>query len=131
MKYVVGPADLAALAVLGLIWGAPSPAMAGGTSLDDDDHHDQPYYFGFVKDTNGDTVPNAKVTAKIKNMAIITHTDILGAYKIPIFNTDLKPDEFGLSCSKEGYRQAGTFMRTAPGGDAKVPIEIDCTLQRE
>jgi hypothetical protein len=131
MKYTVGPADLAALAVLGLIWGTPSPAMAGGGSLDDDDHKDQAYYFGFVKDTNGNIVPDAKVTAKIKNISIITHTDILGAYKIAAFNTDLKPEEFGLSCSKEGYRLAGVIRLTAPGADGKDPVEVDCTIQRE
>jgi hypothetical protein len=130
MKYVVRLGDVAALAVLGLIWGAPPPAIAGGALLDDDDHHDQAYYFGFIKDTNGDIVPDAKVTAKIKNISIIAHSNILGAYKIPTFNADLKPEEFALSCSKDGYRQVGVFRRT-PGGDGKDPVEVDCTLQRE
>jgi hypothetical protein len=130
MKFAVGAADLAALAVLGLVWGVASPAIAGGAALDDDDHHDQAYYFGFVKDTSGNIVPDAKVTAKIKNISIITHTDILGAYKIAAFNSDVKPEEFGLSCSKEGYRQASVLRRT-PGGDGKDPVEVDCTLQRE
>jgi hypothetical protein len=123
--------DLAALALLCLICGVPSAATGGGVALDDDDHHDQAYYFGFVKDTDGSAVPGAKVAAKLKNISIITHTDVLGAYKIPVFNADLKPEDVGLSCSKDGYRQADVVRRSAPGGDGKEPVEIDCTLKHE
>jgi hypothetical protein len=122
--------DLAALALLGLICGAPSAATAGGVALDEDDH-DHAYYFGFVKDMDGSAVPGAKVAAKLKNISIITHSDVLGAYKIPVFNADLKPEDVGLSCSKDGYRQADVIRRSAPGGDGKEPVEIDCTLQHE
>ena len=56
---------------------------AGGSGFgDDDDHHEHegPAFFGFVKDTNGATVPDAKVTVAVKDRGgVITRTDALGA----------------------------------------------------
>ena len=66
--------------------------FAGG-SFDDDDHsNDQLSYFGFVRDTRGLGVGDAKVTAEIKDRAtIVTRTDTLGVYRLPGFSKDTDP----------------------------------------
>ncbi|MBV8754506.1 MAG: carboxypeptidase regulatory-like domain-containing protein [Hyphomicrobiales bacterium] len=122
-------AGLAALLALGPGCGLAGTALAGGSTLDEDDHH--AYYFGSVKDTNGAAVENAKVKVQTKTIALMTQSDITGAYKLPILAFQTNPDDVTFSCSKDGYRQLDVIRRSAPGGDAKDPIEIDCTLQRE
>jgi hypothetical protein len=122
-------AGVAALSALGPSWGLAGTALAGGTMQDEDDHH--AYYFGSVKDTNGAGVENAKVKVQAKTIALMTQSDITGAYKLPILAFQTNPDDVTFSCSKDGYRQVDVVRRSAPGGDGKDPIEIDCTLQRE
>ena len=60
-------------------------AWAGGAGFGDDDDTSAetgPSYFGFVRDTNGATVPGAKVTVAVKNHgSVITRTDALGTYR--------------------------------------------------
>jgi hypothetical protein len=67
-------------------------AWAGGAGFGDDDDNSEeegPSYFGFVKDTNGATMPDAKVTVGIKDRGgVVTRTDALGAYKVPGFGKD-------------------------------------------
>jgi len=122
-------AGFAACAALAPSCGLAGTALAGGSTLDEDDHH--AYYFGSVKDTNGAAVDNAKVKVQTKTIALMTQSDITGAYKLPILAFQTKPDDVVFSCSKDGYRQIDVIRRSAPGGDGKDPIEIDCTLQRE
>ena len=77
------------LAVLAV--GAPS-ARAGGDLVGDlEDHHDEgPSYFGFVKDARGAPVPDAKVTANVKNgVAFITRTTAAGLYKFGGFSKQI------------------------------------------
>jgi hypothetical protein len=113
-----------------------STAMwAGGAGFGDDDDNSEdegPSYFGFVKDTNGATVPDAKVTVGIKDRGgIVTRTDALGAYKVPGFGKDVDPRDVEIACDKQGYKQLRTLRRMrSPNADPKIPVETECTLQR-
>ena len=108
---------------------------AGGAGFGDDDDNSEeegPSYFGFVRDTNGTTVPDAKVTVAVKNRGgIVTRTDALGAYKVPGFGKDVDPQDVEIACDKQGYKQLRTLRRMrSPNADPKIPVETDCTLQR-
>jgi hypothetical protein len=108
---------------------------AGGAGFGDDDDNSEeegPSYFGFVKDTNGATVPDAKVTVGIKDRGgIVTRTDALGAYKVPGFGKDIDPRDVEIACDKQGYKQLRTLRRMrSPNADPKIPVETECTLQR-
>jgi hypothetical protein len=115
-------------ATIGLMIERPTGASAGGMMLGQDEQQNVPSYFGFAQDAHGTFLNGVKVTVKLKNISLVAHTDPLGAYKIPIANTEA---EANLSCGKEGYRQTGTLRRTPAGVDEKTPVEIDCTLERE
>lgn len=124
----------AALA-LGLACALSVAARGGGASFGDDDHDDSedigPSYFGFVKDTSGSLVADAKVTVTVKNRGgVVTRTDPLGIYKVPGFEKAIDPKDVEISCQKDGYQQVRTFRRTLPGADPKTPVETECTLQR-
>src|SRR5262249_58574525 len=60
---------------------------AGGAGFGDDDDNSEeegPSYFGFVKDTNGATVPDAKATVGVKNRgSVVTRTGAIAGYKVP------------------------------------------------
>jgi hypothetical protein len=107
---------------------------AGGSGFGDDDHdheNEGPAYFGFVKDTNGATIPDAKVTVAIQDRGgVITRTDALGAYRVPGFGKEIDPKQVLISCEKPGYKQTRVFRRTSPDADPQVPIETECTMQR-
>ena len=108
---------------------------AGGAGFGDDDDNSEeegPSYFGFVKDTNGATVPDAKVTVGIKDRGgIVTRTDALGAYKVLGFGKDVDPRDVEIACDKQGYKQLRTLRRMrSPNADPKIPVETECTLQR-
>jgi hypothetical protein len=122
-----------ALLIVPLVLVAGVPVWAGGTSfqLDEDRHADVgPSYFGFVRDASGVGVPNAQVTAQLKDRGpLVTHTDIMGVYKIPGFGKDIDPNDVSISCAKDGYKQVRTLRR--PRGDAKDPVETECYLERK
>jgi hypothetical protein len=128
MKHMIRT-GVVALAALGLSWGPHGAAIAGGSMLDEGENH--AYYFGSIKDTNGAAVVNAKVKIQTKALTLMTQSDVLGAYKLPIIGREIHADDLIFSCSKDGYRQADVIRRSGPGGDGKEPVEIDCTLQRE
>ena len=106
------------------------PALAGG-SFDDDEHpEDGLSYFGFVRDTRGLGVGEAKVTAVIKGGSeVVTRTDIVGVYRLPMISKDIKPDDITISCAKDGYKQTRVLQRTEPGPGVKA-FEVECTLQK-
>ena len=124
---------IAAMA-LGMTCALSTALWAGGSGFGDDDHdheNEGPAYFGFVKDTNGATVADAKVTVAIKDRGgVITRTDALGAYRVPGFGKEIDPNEVLISCEKQGYKQVRVFRRTAQDADPKIPIETECTMQR-
>jgi|SRR5689334_417186 len=126
-KRLILPACL--LAVLAV--GTPS-AWAGGDLVGADENpEDQgPSYFGFVRDARGAPVPDAKVTASVKNgVAFITRTTAAGLYKFGGFSKQINPDDVTISCAKEGYKQTRVSRRPAPKGAAKA-IETECRLER-
>jgi len=120
---------------IGLTCMLSTALWAGGAGFGDDDDNSEeegPSYFGFVKDTNGATVPDAKVTVGIKDRGgIVTRTDALGAYKVPGFGKDVDPRDVEIACDKQGYKQLRTLRRMrSPNADPKIPVETECTLQR-
>ncbi len=119
---------------LGITCAVSTALWAGGSGFGEDDDHSEeegPAYFGFVKDTNGATVADAKVTVAVKDRGgVITRTDALGAYRVPGFGKEVDPNEVQITCEKQGYRQVRILRRTAQGADGKTPIETECTLQR-
>ena len=129
-------ARIVAIAMIGLAVVFPLSAWAGG-ELTDEDHDDAsdttngPY--GFVKDTRGATIAEAVVTVDIKNRGqLVTQTNLLGAYKIPTFGIEIKPEEVTISCKKAGYKQVSVQQRLGMGmGDGKGGFEVECTLQKQ
>ncbi|TMJ30375.1 MAG: carboxypeptidase regulatory-like domain-containing protein [Alphaproteobacteria bacterium] len=109
-------------------------AWAGGAGFGDDDDNSEeegPSYFGFVRDANGATISDAKVTVGVKNRGgVVTRTDLLGTYKVPGFGKDVDPKDVQISCDKQGYKQLRVVRRSTPSNDPKIPIETECTLQR-
>jgi hypothetical protein len=122
-----------AVAVLAIVCATSTTAWAGGAGFGDDDDTSAetgPSYFGFVRDTNGATVPDAKVTVEVKNRGtVITRTDPLGTYKLPGFGIDVNPKDVQISCDKQGYKQERVVRRSSPSTDPKIPIETECTLR--
>jgi hypothetical protein len=129
-----GQAWILAVAMIGLAVVVPVSAWAGGelTDEDQDDSGDTttgPY--GFVKDSRGSVIPEATVTVDIKNRGqLVTQTNLLGAYKIPTFGIEIKPDEVTISCKKDGYKQTSVVHREGMG-DAKGGFEVECTMQKQ
>jgi hypothetical protein len=123
-----------ATVVVGLTCIVATAVWAGGSSFgdDDDDSADEgPAYFGFVRDTGGGTIPDAKVTVGIANRGgVVTRTDALGAYKVPGFGKEVDPKDVIVSCEKEGYKQIKVLRRTSPAAQNVPIIETECTLQR-
>jgi len=123
-----------AVLVVALVLAAPSAGHAGGTGFTDEDVNasDGPSFFGFVREVGGAGVPDAKVTAELKDRgALVTRTDIMGVYKIPGFGQDVNPDDVSISCAKDGYKQANVDRRPHAASDTKDPIEIECYLQKQ
>jgi len=109
-----------------------SAARAGGEGGPDDHGHDDgPNYFGFVKDTAGKTIRDAKVTADIKGKpSIVARTNAAGAYRIPGFGKDISPTNVTISCVKEGYKQTKTLLKTRLTKTPPTAVEIECTMQQ-
>ena len=118
---------------IGFMFLTFTPAWPGGSDDEAPDAHQDngPNYFGFVKDTNGKAVPDAKITAEIKGKgSVIARTNATGAYKLPGFGKDIPPANVAISCSKEGYKQTRAFTRTPLNKKPLTAIEIECTLQK-
>jgi hypothetical protein len=120
--------------VIGLTCVLATAVWAGGSGFGDDDDPSEdegPAYFGFVRDTNGSTLPDAKVTVAVKDRGgVVTRTDALGAYKVPGFGKEIDPTDVQISCEKEGYKQTRTLRRSLPPPDSKIPVETECTMRR-
>lgn len=131
MKTMFGCA--AASIALVLAVAASGPAWGNGASFfDDDDHEDNvgPGFFGFVKDTNGKLVPDAVITAEIKQMnsTVTARTNVMGVYRIPGFAKTIDPKDVDITCSKEGYKQTARLQRPSP---PNAPVEVSCTLAKQ
>jgi hypothetical protein len=135
MKWTVASIGFVVATTLSLLLlsGIFVPAWSGGSGDEGpDDHQDAGLsYFGFVKDTTGKVIADAKVTAEIKGLgSVIARTNATGAYKLPGFGKDVSPKNVSISCSKDGYKQTRTFTRTALNKKPLTAIEIECTMQR-
>ncbi|MSP41251.1 MAG: carboxypeptidase regulatory-like domain-containing protein [Deltaproteobacteria bacterium] len=110
-----------------------TPVWPGGSDDEAPDAHQDhgPNYFGFVKDTTGKAVPDAKVTAEIKGKgSVIARTNAAGAYKLPGFGKEIQPANVLISCAKDGYKQARVLTRTPLNKKPLIAVEIECTLQK-
>jgi hypothetical protein len=116
--------------VVNLLIGAPG--WSGGELGAERDHHQEGLsIFGFVRDTSGRAVRDAKVTANIKGLgSVITQSDATGVYRFPGFGKGVKQDQVSVSCTKDGYKQTRTLMRTPSAKAQVVAIEIECSMQR-
>lgn len=109
-----------------------SCAWAGGEMGDGDKKGDEgPHFFGFVRDEAGKPIPDAKVTAAIKNgTTYIMRTPKTGMYRFGGLAKSVKPDDVTISCAKEGYKQVRTFRRPAAKGKGASAVETDCRMQK-
>ena len=134
MRFLARRAGLLTGVVLATCCSLSTPGWTGGAGFgDDDDNADDagPSYFGFVRDSNGTTVPDAKVTVQPKDGgSIITRTDALGTYKVPGFSKEIDPKDVQISCDKNGYKQIRVVRRSSASKDPKIPVETECTLQK-
>ncbi len=127
---------LGLLVCLGLSIAVAGPgAWAGGSSFGDPDEHspdEGPAYWGFVKDTAGKPVVDAKVSAAYKkSLTLVTRTNAIGAYRVRGFNKDVNPSDVTITCSKDGYKQIRTFRRPPVKGKPIKSVETECRLQRQ
>lgn len=128
VRFLVG--SVAALLVA-LLLNAQG-VWAGGSDGGPDEHQDDgPSYFGFVKDTGGKAISDAKVTAEIKGRGtVVTRSDKTGTYKLPGFGKEVPPNNVTIGCSKEGYKQVRTFKRPQASKAPVLAIQIECTMER-
>ena len=120
------------LHLVAVVFFLPVAAWAGGSDDQPDVHEDNgPTYFGFVKDTSGRAIGDAKVTADIKGRGtVITRTTAAGSYKLPGFGKEITPDKVVISCSKDGYQQTRSLRRTPVSKQPVIAVETECTMQR-
>jgi len=105
---------------------------AGADMGSPDDVHDEgPNFFGFVKDSRGAPVGDAKVVAEVKklNVSLITRTTAAGLYRFTGFSKQTKPEDVVISCSKEGYKQTRVLRRPVAKADPPK-VETECRLER-
>jgi hypothetical protein len=114
-----------------LLVALSQPTRAGGVNFgEDSDSNDGPSYFGFVRDADGSPVAGARVQAAPQaGGSLVTRSNSMGIYKIPGFAKEIDPKTVNISCAKDGYAQSEVLRRGQ--ADAKDPVEIDCTLQKQ
>jgi len=90
-----------------------------------------PTFFGFVKETNGAPVPDAKVTLSAKGRdAVSVRTNSVGVYRASL-GKDVNASDVAITCEKTGFKQARLLRRTEQNARAETPIEIECTLMAD
>lgn len=115
--------------------GARGRGAGGGGSFGNDEDSDAastgPSFFGFVKDTDGDAVEDAKITVTVKNLnsSMILRADSQGHYFVRGFDKSIDPADVDIACSKDGYSEARHVRR--PALDPGSPVEVDCILQHQ
>jgi hypothetical protein len=128
---VLNRLPVVAIAAAAFVLIAAPQARAGGVNFgEDSDTNDGPSYFGFVRDAGGSPVSGARVTAAPQaGGSLVTRSNSMGIYKIPGFAKEIDPKTVDISCAKDGYSQANVVRRGQ--ADAKDPVEVDCTLQKQ
>jgi hypothetical protein len=90
-----------------------------------------PAFFGFVKDSNGASVPDATVTLAAKGRdAVTARTNSVGIYRVSL-GKDVNANDVVISCEKTGFKQVRVLRRTAEDASAQTPIEVECILMAE
>jgi hypothetical protein len=121
-------------ASLGIAMALSTALLAGGSGFDDEhEPHDDAslVFFGFVKDTRGGIVADAKVTVGIKQVGeVVTRSNILGAYRVAGFRSDIDQKTIEVQCEKQGYKHVRSFRRSPPDAKPETPIEMECVMQR-
>jgi hypothetical protein len=129
-KVILTISSLVAVVLLCVPWGA----WAGGTPDEIDDQElPSKALVGFVKDTSGNAIADARVVASYKSGSteLVTRTDATGHYRIPGFSKDATVDSVVVSCSKDGFRPRDSLKRRSTITGQSVPIEVDCVLAKE
>jgi len=123
----------AALMAFGATFSTGGRALAGGATFDDpdDDTDSGPPFSGFVRDTAGNPVDDAKITVTVKifNSTLILRTDPDGHFIVKGFDKSVDPSDVDIACSKEGYTQYAVSRR--PTGDPTAPIPVYCVLKKQ
>lgn len=106
------------------------PAFAGGGVFGDDEMEENAGhpFVGYVRDADGNGVPDAKITVDLKNGTVVLRTDGDGHFFVRGFGKNVDPDDVKVSCSKEGYTQSAV-SKQAQSDDPKAPVEVNCILQ--
>jgi hypothetical protein len=112
---------------------AAIPCAYAGGEMGDAKHKDEgPRFFGFVRDSTGKPVPEAKVVAEIKGSTrYITHTGKNGMYSFGGFAKSVKPEDVTISCSLDKFRQDKIIRKTPAGGKVVKSVETECRLIRQ
>ena len=113
-----------------IVWVAlaASAWAGGGESFSSDEQEEAGHpYFGWVKDRDGNAIPDAKLTVEVKAGTVILRTNDEGHFHVMGFGASVSPDDVKFSCSKDGFKQfAATKQVTADGPNASV--EVDCVM---
>ena len=134
MRFLAQRTGWVAGAALGVMCALSTALLAGGSGFDDEHEPTEDaslVFFGFVKDTRGGVVADAKVTVGIKAVGeVVTRSNILGAYRVTGFRNDIDQKTIEVLCEKQGYKYVRSFRRSTPNENTKIPIEMECILQR-
>ena len=88
-------------------------------------------FFGFVRDARGAAVPDAKVTASVKNgVTFIARTGAAGSYRFSSIGRQVNPADVVITCAKDGYKQTRVTRRPVVKADPPKPVETECRLER-
>ncbi len=120
-----------ATALAGAItWGIVAPAWAGGSTFGEDEEQTGQVYLGYVRDTKGEPVADARVDVKIKLGFFVTRTDDDGHFVVRNVRDDVSPDDVTFECSKDGYKQE-TYSKHATSDAPTAPVEVTCILAKQ
>ncbi|MCG3774347.1 MAG: hypothetical protein JW395_1166 [Nitrospira sp.] len=109
-----------------------SPGTLAGGSGNDDEHEDVLRYFGFVRDNSGRAVAAARVSLDLKgSVSFSAATDTTGAYRIPVprILPNVSPENVRISCSKDGYKQLRTVVKSSLNIKPLLAVEVECIMQ--
>jgi hypothetical protein len=130
MTYAGSLAALVYVALIGAAWAPPAWA-GGGESFGSDEQEEAGHpYFGWVKDRDGNAIPDAKLTVEIKAGTVILRANDEGHFHVAGFGASVNPDDVKFSCSKDGYKLfAATKQVTSDKPNASV--EVDCIMAKQ
>ena len=122
---------VARIGAVALALACAVPAMAGGDDYDaaNDTEGKGPVYYGFVRDSRGAPVADARVVLQPKSGGpTVIKSNVLGLYRSHV-SKDVRPDDIAVSCDKSGYTLQKVARRN-PQGSSEMNIETNCTMQR-